>query len=505
MQRVVSLYLPTWPTDRYRRRLGHDAPSTDKPVVMIGRQGSRRLVLALDKAAKVAGIRLGTPVSKAQALVPGLIVEHLEADADASALKELAFHFLRIYAPIVATDLPDGLVMDTTGADHLHGNETLMLGGMVNRLHASGFAARAAIAESWGAAYALARFGGQEIFVIPQGKAREALNSLPLAALRLEDETIRGLKVLGFRSIGELADAPRAPLVLRFGPQLARRLDQAFGQVAEPVKPVRVPELVEVRRVFAEPIAAAETIGRYTEKLVSGLCAALEKRGLGARRVDLLLNRVDGTLQAIRAGTSKPVRDASQIARLLTDRINTIDPGFGIETMVMTATHAEPLVAGQVRTSLLSENRADVADTIDVIINRGHRVYRYAAVASDVPERSVARLPALCPEDAIGWPGHWPRPIRLFSRPEPIETLALLPDHPPRYFIWRGIRHLVKCADGPERVFGEWWKRDREKSAVRDYFMVEDETGGRFWIFRSGDGEHTNTGSQAWFIHGLFT
>ncbi|MFN6985741.1 MAG: DNA polymerase Y family protein, partial [Rhizobium oryzihabitans] len=132
---------------------------------MIGRQGSRRLALALDKAAKAAGIRPGTPVSKAQALVPGLLVEDLDAVGDARALEQLAFHFLRIYAPIVAADAPDGLVLDTAGADHLHGNEMLMLSGMVNRLHAAGFAARAAIADSWGAAHALARFGREQISI----------------------------------------------------------------------------------------------------------------------------------------------------------------------------------------------------------------------------------------------------------------------------------------------------------------------------------------------------
>ncbi|MGG2474793.1 DNA polymerase Y family protein, partial [Rhizobium sp. BR5] len=163
---------------------------------------------------------------------------------------------------------------------------------------------------------------------------------------------------------------------------------QALGEAGEPIEPVRVAELVEVRRAFPEPIAAAETIARYTQKLVAELCTALEKRGLGARRVDLVLHRVDSGLQAIRAGTSRPVRDVKQLVRLLTDRIDTIDPGFGIEMMVLTATHAEPLVAAQARSSLLEEGRAEVADTVDVILNRGHRVYRHAAVASDVPERS---------------------------------------------------------------------------------------------------------------------
>ena len=59
-------------------------------------------------------------------------------------------------------------------------------------------------------------------------------------------------------------------------------------------------------------------------------------------------------------------------------------------------------------------------------------------------------------------------------------------------------------ADGPERVFGEWWKRDPELSAVRDYFQVEDEAGERFWIYRAGDGEDQDTGSHRWFLHGIF-
>lgn len=471
---------------------------------MIARQGSRRIVAALDIAALKAGLRLGMPVSKAQAILPGLIVEELKPEEDAEALRHLAFWFLRIYAPIVAPDAPDGLVLDTTGADHLHGNEKLMLTGMINRLHALGFAARAAIAESWGAAHAMARFGSEAATIVPQGNSTSMLAPLPLVALRLDARLVADLKIMGFRRISELAAAPRAPVTLRFGPEVGRRLDQAHGILSEPIEPIRVAELVEVRRFFPEPIGAAETIARYTKKLVEQLCLGLEKRGLGARRVDLVFHRVDSGLQAIRAGTSKPARDVKQLTRLLTDRIDTVDPGFGIEKMTITATHAEPLMAGQARSNLLDEARADIGETVDVIINRGHKVYRYAAVQSDVPERSVQAIPAQAAEDEIGWPDHWPRPVRLLFKPEPIQTVALLPDHPPKSFTWRGVRHLVKRADGPERVFGEWWKRDRELTAVRDYFRVENESGERFWIFRSGDGEHAETGSLNWFMHGLF-
>ena len=149
---------------------------------------------------------------------------------------------------------------------------------------------------------------------------------------------------------------------------------------------------------------------------------------------------------------------------------------------------------------------ADVSDLIDILSNRvgPDRLYRVAPVASDVPERSVARVAAMAPAVEETWPSNWPRPARLLPKPEPIDTVALLPDHPPASFTWRGVRRRVRRADGPERVFGEWWKRDAELAAVRDYFRVEDEAGERFWIYRAGDGEDVATGSQRWFLHGIF-
>ncbi len=464
------------------------------------------MVLAANAAAIAAGLRIGMPATKAQALVADLVVMDADPAVDAEALDRLALWALQRYAPIVAADPPDGLVIDTTGADHLHGGEELMLSGMVNRFFASGIAARAAVADSWGAAHACARFLGDPTLVVPSGAQTDAVKNLPISALRLDPAIVAGLRVLGFNTIGELTSQPRAPLTLRFGPELGRRLDQVMGRAAEPIDPVRSPELVEVRRAFAEPIAAPETIARYTAKLVDQLCRALEEKGLGARRVDLLFHRVDSSYQAIRVGTATPVRDVKRLTRLLTDRIETIDPGFGIEIMSLTATHAEPLIERQVISSLVEEPEADVSGLIDILGNRigERRLYRLVPVASDVPERSVTRVAPMTPDNGETWPDHWPRPTRLLPHPERIETMALLPDHPPVSFTWRGIRRRVKRADGPERVFGEWWKRDAELAAVRDYFQVEDDAGERYWIFRSGDGEHGETGSHQWFLHGIF-
>lgn len=506
MARVVSLFLPGWPIDRLRRSLGAAAPPADQRLVLVGRDGARRVLTAVSRVAEQAGLRVGMPLAKAHALVPDILTLPADPAADAAALNRLSLWALQHYAPIVAPDPPDGLVIDTTGADHLHGGEERMLTGLVNRLGASGIFARAAVADTWGAAHAAARFLAAPVCVIPPGETGRIVASLPIPGLRIAPETVTGLHVLGFATIGEVLAVPRAPLVLRFGAGLGRRLDQMEGTISEPVDPLRDPERVSVRKVFGEPIGAAETIARYTSGLVGDLCQALEKRGLGARRLDLIFHRVDNSLQAIRVGTARAVRDEKRLARLLCDRIETIDPGFGIEIMELTATLAEPLVLHQAVSSLIEEEQADIASLVDVIANRigARRLYRLAPVESDVPERSIHRIAPLAPDDGATWPGRWPRPARLLARPEPIDVMALMPDHPPAFFTWRGVRRRVQRADGPERIFGEWWKRDAELSAVRDYFQVEDAEGERFWLFRSGEEQHIINGAGRWFLHGIF-
>ncbi len=505
MARVVSLFLPTWPTDRVRRANGDAAPPPEAPLVLIGRDRNRHVVLAADAAAQAAGLRVGMPATKAQVLVPGLVVQDAEPLGDAQALDRLAVWLLR-FAPIVSPDPPDGVVIDTTGADHLHRGEQAMLDGLIGRLAMSGIAAKGAIADTWGAAHALARYTSGAIMIAPSGHGIGLLEVLPLSALRIPSGVVASLRTLGFETIGDLVAQPRAPLSLRFGPEIGRRLDQAFGHLAEPIETIRPDDLVEVRRPFAEPIAAAETIARYIAKLVAQLCKRLEEGGLGARRLDLICHRVDNRPQAVRVGMATPVRDVKRLTRLLCDKIATIEPGFGIEVMTLAASAAEPLERKQTVSSSIEEGATDVSDLIDTLMNRvGERaLYRLAPVASDVPERSVCRIPAMAADTGATWPSHWPRPSRLLPRPEPVETVALLPDHPPVSFTWRGVRRRLRRGDGPERVFGEWWKRDAELVAVRDYFRVEDDAGERFWLYRAGDGEDTATGSHRWFIHGVF-
>ena len=380
-----------------------------------------------------------------------------------------------------------------------------MLSAIANRFRSRRLTARVAIADNWGAAHACARAIGRQTVVVPRGEAARAVEKLPISLLRIPPNVVSDLRTLGFRTIGELAATPRAPLALRFGPELGRRLDQMYGRLSDPIEPIRSPELIEVTRSFAEPIGAAETINKYVGRLVTELVAELQKKGLGIRRTDLIVERVDGTRQAIRAGTAKPARDVAWLTKLFRDQTEKIEPGFGIERLSLVAIISEPLEESQKVSSLVEEENEDITPLIDIFGNRGQRVYRVTAVASDVPERSVRQVGAASVEETATWPSHWPRPVRLLAHSELIEVMALMPDHPPAAFTWRGKRRRVARADGPERVFGEWWKRDGEYLAVRDYFSVEDDSGERFWIYRSGDGVDGEIGSHKWFVHGIFS
>ncbi len=216
MPRVVSLWLPTWPTDRLRRR--SDAVLPDKPLVTAAREGSRRVVACADATAQALGLRAGMTIAQAQAMVPGLVVIEADPAGDAAALARLAAWCLR-YAPIAAPDPADGIVIDITGCAHLFGGETRLLRDLAGRLKRAGFMARAAIADTWAAAWALARFAAAGT-IAPVGGTSAALAPLPVTALRLPAEMAAALRRLGFDTIAELEAAPRVSLALRFGPAL---------------------------------------------------------------------------------------------------------------------------------------------------------------------------------------------------------------------------------------------------------------------------------------------
>jgi len=514
MGRLVSLWLPTWPTDRLRlsrdRNGAGNADTRADAEVLVARRGNRREVVAANAEARAMGVCDGDTLSHVRARFPAMVVGDADPAEDAAGLLRILRAAQRRYSPLVALDPPDGLWIEVTGASHLWGGEAAMLAAMAGWLEKRGIAARAAVAGTAGAAHALARYGQAGLHVL-QGDTGDALRLLPAEALRLTAGEAAALQQIGLSTIGELMRAPRGALGRRYGLSVLRRLSQALGEIAEPLAWQPIIEPLSVRLGFLEPTASPDALHGAIARLVPLLCERLAFAGRGVRRLDLLFERVDGSVAAVRAGSSRPSRDAAHLSGLLTLLVERIDPGFGVEGARLCCPLSAPLGPEQAAAGwrgpvngVEGADPARIAGLIDRLTARlgDGAVWQAVPLASDLPERSFARVPALEGAGA-GWPQRLARPTRLLDPPEPVQAIAMLPDRAPAVFVWRGRRHRVRAADGPERVYGEWWKAAGEAAEVRDYFIVEDEEGQRFWLFRTGDGENGDTGGMEWKIQGL--
>lgn len=494
------------------------------PLITSIHTGSRIEIAAACPHALALGLRPGMAVTQARAQVRGLDIRPADVEGDRAELNRLALALARRWTPTVAIAGEDTLFLDLTGVAHLHGGEARMARRLVRLLARLGFAARVAVADTPGAAWALAHFGEGGI-CMPGGHA-DAIAPLPIEGLRLEDKAVELLHRLGVTRVAQLAAMPRGPLVKRFGKVLVINLERALGRLPEPLHPVIPHEAILAAQRFAEPIATPEAIAHWLGEIVTRLAAALEAEGLGATRIELIADRIDGVPQRIRMGLARPSRDAAHILRLLTRRIEEVEPGFGIDAMALHVRRADVLGPQPVVERLDEEAAPDLATLIDTLATRIGlaAMWRSRPVESDVPERSVARMGVLDPPERSAvrlkaedirtldrnpalhpWHPEWPKPARLLRRPERLDhVMAELPDHAPRRFTWRGTAHRVVCADGPERVHGEWWKHRAETHHIRDYFRVEDEQGRRYWLFRKGDGERPVSGDLSWYLHGVF-
>ncbi len=490
-----------------------------KPLVLLTTEAGVRRLYAVDPAARAVGLFAGQKATDAAALVPELRAEEADPAADAQALEAVCDWCVR-YSPAVAVDGADGLFLDITGVSHLWGGEAAMTDDLLERLAANGIPARAAVADTAGAAWALARHGdghgggrgaGREARIVadPGGQA-PLLASLPITALRLDEVSAAQLPRLGLTRIERLLGLPRAQLTRRFGPMVLRRLDQALGRAEEALTFRRPPTPWFDRLAFAEPISLLDDLVRAAGDITERLCRRLQVEGQGARGFELTFHRLDGKAFPAKVGLSLAGRDARVLTRLFAPKLETIDPGFGIEVVTLFADGVERLSAAQGslesgRTALAEEG---VAALVDRLANRlgEAAVWRAETFESHVPERAVRPAPAIGPATPDGWDPDKPRPIRLFPHPEAITAMAELPDEPPVAFTWRGRRHRVKRAEGPERIAEEWWRKPIDKVGpgfVRDYYRVEDETGARFWLFRAGLYDDPETPPR-WWLHGVF-
>ena len=491
-------------------------------------RGARGLTLyALNPIARAAGLRPGQAHADACAILPDLASAPAEPERDAEALRRLALWAER-FSPAVAADAlirgQEGLLLDMTGGAHLFGGEAALLADLTTRLARADIPARVAIADTAAAAWALARYGDAAQAIAPPGRTREAVEGLPVEALRLEAAALVLLKRFGLRRVGDLYGLPRAGLARRFrGPQglrVVERLDQILGASAEVLRPERPAPLYRAWTVFADPLTDIDGVAHQLPALARTLAEQLDLGGQGARTVSLVAFRVDGRTTAIEAALSAPAAAPAHLLRLLKERgLERLDLGFGVDALMLCAGKAEPMRARQIETpgqdgvdDTPDEALASLIDRLRARLGDG-AVGRPRRRESWIPERSeiwvrAEPAPPKRPERDDDAP---PRPILIFDPPEPVQTLAELPDGVPARFTWRRAPRRVVKAEGPERLAPEWWKAEASERLgpwaprTRDYYRVEDDQGRRYWIFREGlYGREDADKPPSWWLHGVF-
>ncbi|MGZ9113273.1 MAG: Y-family DNA polymerase [Brevundimonas sp.] len=533
MRRIVSVWLIDWPIAvwrrsamRARRPASPPDPALDpkNPFALILKNSRGAAVIhALNPAARSTGLRRGQTQADALAMIPHLICKPADPEADARALTALAVWAER-WSPSVSVDPAgeglEGLFLDVTGATHLFGGEAALAAQIRDRLTGAGARARVAMAPTPGAAWALARWGEMEggSCLADHETVRDLLSPLPVEALRIDDRTLTQARRFGLKRIGDLYPMPRAGLARRFrdgaGVGLVQRLDQALGFAGEALTPMRPPPKYRAWQAWMEPIGDIEGVEARLTELAADLSAPLVRDGQGAKALTLTGFRSDGRTTCLSVRMGRPGRDAGIWLRLFREAgLGRLELGFGLDAMMLTADDVEAMTVRQ--GALESEAEAKQAESLAALIDRltarlgEDRVLTPEPVDSWLPERAERWRPALGRRPSA-MDGEGRRPILLLDPPERVEALAELPDGAPVRFTWRRLSRRVTRSEGPERLSPEWWRPrpDDRQVRTRDYYRVEDDAGGRYWLFREGlyGREYSGAAEErapSWWMHGV--
>jgi len=492
------------------------------------RRGSFRVVAC----SPGLGIKPGMPLAEATALGGAHLEEH-DPSADRAALAQLAA-WCEQFSPIVGLEEPDNLLLDVTGLGPFFGGEHILAEQIVRAFRGRGLAIQLAIADTIGAAWAVAHYAkkvSDTFSVVPPDKTNEALANLPIAALRLADETIEILSELGIEQIAQLMALPRDALASRFDPQLLIRLNQASGLVPEAIVSHRPTPEFTAHAQLEYPTANREALDHILTQLTAQITHSLLERQQGIIQLECQFQCEAGSSIQIRVGLFRASADPKHLLELTRTKIDRLALPAPIAAAKLSVLTSAPLISwqpslfddqsqreGRLQTALLVDRlasrlgRQSVVRAVPQPDAQPEFAFRYEPLTGVVPKRSqrsgvrsreagirshsALRTPHSPAHPLIRSPAHiLPRPLRLEPEPIPLEVLSVVPSGPPFQFHWQGRWHRIAQTWGPERIQTGWW---RGRYVQRDYYRVETEDGLRFWLFRD-----LKTGQ--WHLHGEFS
>ncbi len=470
--------------------------------------------------------------------------------ADAATLAALA-RWCERFSPWISLDTHDlstsdgadsrglsaDLLLDATGLASHFGGEQAMAHQVAEAFEQRGYCARVAMADTPGAAWAVAHYGmsqrGQSpqrgscstVLVVPAAESAAVLESLPIRALRLPDDTAALLEQLGLLRIGQLAHLPRESLAARFGHRLLQRWDQLWGLAPEVLRAHQAPPVFHAGLALEHPTDRHSVLICLLTQLIDRVARPLRVRSEGVLELTCRFRCAApagrwegpsagpggagrGTPCALRVSLFQPTAAVAHLVQLVRMQLEQLAlPGL-VEQVEVEAVHTAPLGVRQPELfpETLRPTRRSLAQLIDRLSSRlgPVAVARPQLEADAQPEHAYGYVPL------TQWPRagrrdrsalarrmrrhQMARPLHLRSPPLPLAVVAVVPDGPPIRFHMYQRAYRVTRYWGPERIETGWW---RGRSVRRDYYRVETDGGHWFWIFRQLD-------DGRWFLHGLF-
>ena len=399
----------------------------------------------------------------------------------------------------------------------------------------------------------------RQFCVVPPGQQATQLAAMPVAALGKEligEKAITSLAELGVATIGQLLRLPRKSLASRFGERLERRIAEFLGTREEPLDALRDDAFPTAECRLAAPAATLDAIRSVIDGLVGRCVAPLAARGHGVTALQVRLESAsfEGGHSAevgvappvvIDIGLFRPSTSVKHLVELVELRLSRMHLPGEVESVAVEVIAAGAVTCRQKTLFGKEEGSGDAAtdaSNVEMLLDRlagrlGRRaVFEPKPVADAQPEHAwtpaaplAGNLVAVKPvavkpvvvtpatgtlraaaskAEAAGFGSRMSgssavvsrarrvpvRPIWLAPRPVRLETVSIVPDGPPLRFRLGPESHRIVSAHGPERIETAWW---RGECVRRDYYVVETETGSRWWLFRRlRDG--------AWFLHGQF-
>ncbi|KGM57221.1 DNA repair nucleotidyltransferase [Lysobacter arseniciresistens ZS79] len=470
----ACILLPQLALDGVLRR----HPDPDAPLALVTGPAQRRVLHAVNPAAKAAGLRAGQPLGTAQALCGRFAtVEHDPAETDRwhDFLAAWAYR----YSSLVCRTMPSALLLEVEASFKLFGPWPRFEAQLRADLAELGFHHRITLAPHPHAARALANVH-DGLAVTDAAPLHNALGQLPVERSGLAPDVATALRRMGLRKLRQVLALPRAALGKRIGPDALAHLDRLTGALPAPLQCYQPPDSFESRIELNYDVESSQALLFPLRRLTTDLAAYLAGRDGGVQRFTVVLEHERCADSEITIGLLAPERSPAMLFELARGRLEQARVPAPVRGVRLVARELPPFVpAGRD----LFDARPQQAVPWEQLRERlrarlgDDAVHGLAVRADHRPERAwqteAGRAATAAPVPRPGW---------LLPQPAPLR------DH-----------HLTILA-GPERIETGWWDGD----VRRDYYLVETSPGQRAWAFRAAGDPAVAGRADGFMLHGWF-